>query len=77
MNNQKRYRAFGVYIAVIIILALLWILRDNSSGFGQNSVYTYGQFEQDLENENVVSVVVSQNREVPSMCRMSMRCRRR
>lgn len=66
MNNQKRYRAFGVYIAVIIILALLWILRDNSSGFGQNSVYTYGQFEQDLENENVVSVVVSQNREVPS-----------
>ncbi len=40
MNNQKRYRAFGVYIAVIIILALLWILRDNSSGFGQNSVYT-------------------------------------
>lgn len=66
MNNQKRYRAFGVYIAVIIILALLWILRDNSSGFGQNPVYTYGQFEQDLENENVVSVVVSQNREVPS-----------
>lgn len=66
MNNQRRYRAFGVYIAVIVILALLWILRDNSSGFGQNSVYTYGQFEQDLENENVVSVVVSQNREVPS-----------
>lgn len=66
MNNQKRYRAFGVYIAVIIILALLWILRDNSSGFGQNSVYTYGQFEHDLENENVVSVVISQNREVPS-----------
>ena len=66
MNNQRRYRAFGVYIAVIVILALLWILRDSSSGFGQNSVYTYGQFEQDLENENVVSVVVSQNREVPS-----------
>ncbi len=66
MNNQRRYRAFGIYIAVIVILALLWILRDSSSGFGQNSVYTYGQFEQDLENENVVSVVVSQNREVPS-----------
>ena len=66
MNNLKRDRSFCVYIAVIIILALLWILRDNSSGFGQNSVYTYGQFEQDLENENVVSVVISQNREVPS-----------
>ncbi len=66
MNNQKRYRAFGVYIAVIAILALLWILRDNSPGFNQGSVYTYGQFEQDLENENVVSVVVTQNREVPS-----------
>lgn len=66
MNNQKRYRAFGVYILVIAILALLWILRDNSSGFNQSSVYTYGQFEQDLQEENVAGVVVSQNREVPS-----------
>ena len=66
MSNQKRYRAFGLYIAVIIILALLWIMRDSSSGFGQNSVYTYAQFEQDLEMDHVVSVVISQNREVPS-----------
>ena len=66
MSNQKRYRAFGLYIAVIFILALLWIMRDSSSGFGQNSVYTYAQFEQDLEMDHVVSVVISQNREVPS-----------
>ncbi len=66
MNNQRRYRAFGLYIAVIVILALLWVLKDSSSGFGQNSVYTYAQFEQDLELEHVVSVVISQNREVPS-----------
>ena len=44
MNTQKRYRAFGLYIAVILILALLWVLRDSSSGFGQNSSYTYAQF---------------------------------
>ncbi len=66
MSNQKRYRAFGLYIAVIIILALLWIMRDSSSGFRQNSVYTYAQFEQDLEMDHVLSVVISQNREVPS-----------
>ncbi len=66
MNAQKRNRAFGLYIAVILILALLWVLRDNSSGFGQNSLYTYAQFEQDLKSENVVSVVISQNREVPT-----------
>lgn len=66
MNNQKRYRAFGLYIAVILILALLWVLKDSSSGFGQNSVYTYAQFEQDLDLEQVVSVVITQNREVPS-----------
>ena len=66
MNAQKRNRAFGLYIAVILILALLWVLRDNSSGFGQNSLYTYAQFEQDLEMDHVVSVVISQNREVPS-----------
>lgn len=66
MNAQKRDRAFGLYIAVILILALLWVLRDNSSGFGQNSLYTYAQFEQDLKSENVVSVIISQNREVPT-----------
>lgn len=66
MNNQKRYRAFGLYITVILILALLWILKDSSSGFGQNSVYTYAQFEQDLDLDHVVSVVITQNREVPS-----------
>ncbi len=66
MNTQKRYRAFGLYIAVIMILALLWVLRDSSSGFGQNSSYTYAQFEHDLDRGNVVSVTVSQNREVPS-----------
>lgn len=66
MNAQKRNRAFGLYLAAIAVLALLWILRDNSSGFGQNGLYTYAQFEQDLKSENVVSVVISQNREVPS-----------
>ena len=70
MNAQKRNRAFGLYIAVILILALLWVLRDNSSGFGQNSLYTYAQFEHDLKSENVVSVIISQNREVhrPGRC---------
>ncbi len=66
MNTQRRNRAFGLYLMVIVALALLWILRDNSSGLGQNSIYTYAQFEQDLKKENVVSVVISQNREVPS-----------
>lgn len=66
MNTQRRNRAFGLYLVVIVALALLWILRDNSSGLGQNSIYTYAQFEQDLKKENVVSVVISQNREVPS-----------
>ncbi len=66
MNAQKRNRAFGLYLLVIAILALLWILRDNFSGFGQNSIYTYAQFEQDLKSGNVVSVIISQNREVPT-----------
>ncbi|MCI9004797.1 MAG: ATP-dependent zinc metalloprotease FtsH [Lachnospiraceae bacterium] len=66
MNTQKRYRAFGLYIAVILILVLLWVLRDSSSGFGQNASYSYAQFESDLKENNVISVVISQNREVPS-----------
>lgn len=66
MNTQKRYRAFGLYIGVIVILALLWLLRDSSTGLGQSDSYTYAQFEEDLDAGNVESVVISQNREVPS-----------
>ena len=47
-------------------MALLWVLRDSSSGFGQNASYSYAQFESDLKENNVISVVISQNREVPS-----------
>ena len=66
MNTQKRYRAFGLYIGVIVILALLWLLKDSSTGLGQSDSYTYAQFEDDLDAGNVESVVISQNREVPS-----------
>lgn len=66
MNTQKRYKAFGLYIGVIVILALLWLLKDSSTGLGQSDSYTYAQFEDDLDAGNVESVVISQNREVPS-----------
>lgn len=66
MNTQKRYRAFGLYVGVIVILALLWLLKDSAAGLGQSDVYTYAQFENDLDAGKVESVVISQNREVPS-----------
>ncbi len=66
MESQKRNRTFGLYIAVLIILAMFWIFRDTSDSNGESISYTYGQFEQDLENGKVLSVTISQNREVPS-----------
>lgn len=66
MNTQKRNRAFGLYIGVIVILALVWLLKDSSTGLGQSDNYTYAQFEEDLDAGNVQSVTISQNREVPS-----------
>lgn len=66
MNTQKRYKAFGLYVAVIIVLALLWLLKDSSAGLGAENNYTYAQFEKDLDEKKVASVVISQNREVPS-----------
>ena len=66
MNTQKRNKAFGLYIGVIVILALLWLLKDSSAGLGQTNNYTYAQFEEDLDAGNVKSVIISQNREVPS-----------
>lgn len=66
MNTQKRYRAFGLYIGVILVLAMLWLLKDSSGNLGQTENYTYAQFEDDLDAGNVESVVITQNREVPS-----------
>lgn len=62
---NKRYKAFGFYIALIIVLALLWVYKDSADSFRQGT-YTRADFKQALEEQKVENVVVSPNRETPS-----------
>lgn len=62
---NKRYRAFILYIGLIVVLAILLFYKDSARSFRQGT-YTRANFEQALEEKKVESVVISQNREVPS-----------
>ncbi len=62
-NHRSNFRGFGVYIALILIVVLIWYwLSGNNAASG----YTKSRFVEDLRNGNVTSVTVMQNREIPT-----------
>ncbi len=63
---DKRYRAFGIYIVLIIGIALLWMFWDSDGGVDGDAAYTEVALANDLAQENVSSVYIRQNREVPT-----------
>ncbi|MFP3155918.1 ATP-dependent zinc metalloprotease FtsH [Lachnospiraceae bacterium ZAX-1] len=62
---NKRYKAFGFYIVLVVALGLLWIYKDSASSSTQGA-YTYADFEKALDNQEIVSAVIAQNRIAPS-----------
>ena len=63
---NKRYRAFGIYFILLVVIAFLWMLRDGMDGVNQGQSYTEVAFENDLKEENVKFVEIFPNREMPS-----------
>lgn len=64
MNNKKSsYRGFGFYIGLILIVILVWYWLDGSS---LTNNYTKAEFESSLKEEEVATVNVVQNREIPT-----------
>ena len=61
---KKNYKGFGYYIGLVLIVVLVWFFLDHQQDV--NNTYNYAQFEEDLKNEDVVSVVVNPNREIPT-----------
>ncbi len=63
MNKQKSgMRGIGVYIIIVFAVICIWYWL--SAGATSNS-YTQSQFEKDLDKNQVKSVKVVQNREIP------------
>ncbi len=63
---NKRYRAFGVYIFLIVVIALLFVFRDGANAVSKEQAYTEVALEADLAEDNISDVQIYPNREVPS-----------
>ena len=64
---DKRYRAFGIYVILIVGLTILaWQFLDGGNTMPREQSYTEMALEEDLQKGNVSSVYIKQNREVPS-----------
>ena len=61
---KKNYKGFGYYIGLVLIVVLVWFFLDHQQDV--NNTYNYTQFEEDLKNEDIISVVVNPNREIPT-----------
>lgn len=63
-KKDNKFGGMGVYLFVIIVIALIWFavyLVNN-----QAADYTYSDFIKDVKNENITSVDIKQNSEVPT-----------
>jgi cell division protease FtsH len=64
--NRSRFGGLGIYIILLALgLWLLFTMRDGSSSETKQQ-YTYQQFMEDVGNDNVLSVVIKQNEQVPT-----------
>ena len=61
---KRNFRGLGVYIFILVIIALIWY-SFNGRAFSSSN-YSNAQFETALEQQEVNSVVIKQNEEVPT-----------
>ena len=61
--KKHSYRGFGFYAMLVVIVVVVWMLLDARQ---ETAAYSITEFEQALENEEVVYIEIEQNREIPT-----------
>jgi cell division protease FtsH len=61
---KRSFRGLGVYIFILLIIVFVWYSFD-ARGFS-TSTCTYAEFEESLEEDQIESIVIKQNEEVPT-----------
>ncbi len=61
---KRNVRGLGVYIFILLIILFVWYSFD-AKGFSANTC-TYAEFQEALEEEQIESVTIKQNEEVPT-----------
>lgn len=62
MKQQNRHTGIGLYIFLIVLFIIIWYAFSGS----KTSNYSMNSFKKDLKNEDVTSVTIKQNSEVPT-----------
>ena len=61
---KQQAKGFGFYFVIILLIAIIGYMI---ATIGQNNTeYNYTNFIEDLEEENIKKVTISQNMEVPT-----------
>lgn len=64
MNTKKgNFKGFGIYVMLILVVIIIWYMM---SGNSATNSYTKSEFEQALKDDKVATVIVVQNREIPT-----------
>ncbi len=68
MQRERRrgFRGFTVYIVVILIFLLVWFALEANGRFSDTTTYSPTAFAEAMENDEVASVVIEQNEQVPT-----------
>lgn len=61
---KKNYRGFGFYVGLVLVVILAWYLLSSSQDTA--GAYTYAEFKEALDEKEVVTVTIEQNREIPT-----------
>ena len=62
---MRKWKGYGFFVAMAAIILIAMISSDFMSGWTEEN-YTYTQFNDDLSNHKIQSVVVGQNEQVPT-----------
>ena len=61
---KRNFRGLGIYVVIFLIIILGWY-SFGTRGMAGNTC-TQSEFEQNLENDKINSIVIRQNEEVPT-----------
>ncbi len=62
--KRSPFRSIGIYVLILLVIMAVWYSFDARRMMG--GTYTYDQFKEAIQKEEVQSVQINQNREVPT-----------
>lgn len=62
--KKRNYRGFGFYAMLVVVVVVVWLMLDVSRD--EANEYSMTEFQNALENGDIVHIEIEQNREIPT-----------